>query len=228
MRAEMLSVNSRRSWPALLAAALLAYADVQAEGPYATLKTGLARVNSLSGTGTLSWPPLSSSDRNVRTEIEYDDTPIYGFEVGMRRVYDTPFAVALSFDTFQAELEGSTFTASGEVPRQFSSGEIADGNLDFDQRAILLGVSGFFERDMGEQKVYVGAGIAGAFIGNADVAFGPVLHTGLRYEIERLGYVDVRISWFRCDAPPHKATGLQFDKFGYTAITLAVGKDLWQ
>ena len=211
MRAGALPMKPQCLGPVLLAVALLASATTPAQGPYVEVRTGLAQVDSMSDT-----------DGNARGEIEYGGATVYGIEAGMRSVFDTPFAVSLSFDTFLAEPDSATFDSGS------SSGEIADVLHDFDQRATLLSVNGFYEHEMEDQKLYAGLGIAGASIGNAGIEFGLALHMGLRYEIKPLGYLNARVTWFRSDGPPHKATGLEFEKFEYIGITLGFGMDLWQ
>lgn len=208
--------------------ALLGCTSVHAQGPYIELRGGLANLSSLSGTGTLNWPETSSPSAGVRGDIEYGGAAIFGIEAGMRRMFDTPFALSVTLDTFRAELDSASFDSDVTEEQEYSSQALADRNLDFDQRTFLLGANGFYEFDMEKVKLYTGAGFAGAFIGNSDVEFGPMVHAGMRYEIKPLGYLSARASWFRSGGPQHKATGLEFDDFQFTAFTMAFGMDLWQ
>ena len=216
----------RRLRTLLLVCALSAPGGSLAQGPYLEARAGLVPAQSVTGRGPA--PALLSESvagGDVRATLEYGAPTVVGLESGMRRIGDTPVAVSASLDTFRMELDGATMD-DGDDRHVFSVRELADAGIDFDQRVLLVGVNGFYEVEREKRKYYGGVGLGSALVGNADAEFGLFLHAGFRYEIEPLGYLNARITWFRSGAPQHKATGLQLDELQFIMATLALGLDL--
>ena len=206
-----------------------------AEGPYAELRWGVVQLDPLTGkggAGNLSWISTAPSGSAVDAEIAHDDPMSFGAEAGLRGIFGTPLAVSLAVDTFRTESQGAQLSLFGEdVPAGITSldlnrDELAARHVDFDSRVSLLSVNGYYEFEKDDLKLFVGLGYGLAFIGNADMAAGPMFHIGARYEIKPLGYVAVRVSRFQCEGPLHQATGLKFDDFKYNSLTLSFGIDL--
>ena len=197
-------------------------------GPYAEIRGGLSQMDDLSGT----------TDRGggvLEAELTYDAKKTIGAEGGMRAIAGTPFALALALDGFRARLGEATLSQTGaaaaaESPAGGQGTQVAldaDGVRDlgynFDDRVTVLSGNAYYELGDDEGLVaYLGLGYGIASI-ESDLRSGFVIQLGARYPIDPVGYVGLRVSRFQSDGHNDAASGLQFEDFASTAVTLAFG-----
>ena len=202
---------------------------VHAEGPYAELRWGVVSVEPM--VSKAASPRLSGlGDGPLATELTYNDPMSFGGEAGFAEVLGTPFKVSLGLDTFRSELEQMQIRSRGDdagpLLLEVGADALRDRNVSFDHRVLLLTANVFYEMEIMDVRAYAGAGYGMAFIGDADSESGPILHLGARYEIAPIGYVGLRVSRFKSGGPLHTATGLKFEDFEFTSVSLSFGLEM--
>ena len=195
-------------------------------GPYAEIRGGLSQIGDLSGTADRGGGVLEA-------ELTYDAKKTIGAEGGMRAIAGTPFALGLALDGFRGRLGEATLSRTGaaaESPAGDQGTQVAldaDGVRDlgynFDDRVTVLSGNAYYELGDDDGLVaYLGLGYGIASI-KSDLRSGFVIQLGARYPIDPVGYVGLRLSRFQSDGHNDAASGLQFEDFASTAVTLAFG-----
>ena len=205
-------------------------------GPYAEIRGGLSQVDDLDGT-------VDGIDDGAWTaELTFDRKKTIGAEGGMRGIADTPFGIGLALDGFRSRLSEAVVSASvagtGQAPTMateegtdalqvtLDAEAVRELGFNFDDRVTVLSANGFYE--LGDDEglaVYLGVGYGIALIGDADLRSGLTVHLGARYPIDPIGYVSLRVSRFQSDGYMDDLSGLQFDSFATTGVTLAFGME---
>ena len=219
-----------------LCSLILFAAATAAAGPYAEVRGGLSQVDDLTGTAD------GVDDDAWTAELTFDPKKTLGAEGGMRGIADTPFGIGLALDGFRSRLGEAVVSASvagaGQAPTM-ATDEAADASqvtldaqavrdlgFNFDDRVTVLSANGFYE--LGDDEglaLYLGVGFGIASIGDADLRSGLTVHLGARYPIDPIGYVSLRVSRFQSDGTMDDSSGLQFDSFATTGVTLAFGME---
>lgn len=220
--------TEHRLW-ALLACCLLGTGAAHAEGPYGELRFGMVYHQPTTAEGSLRGFTSALPGRDRMVELEHEDTLSFGVEAGFEEVLGTPFKVGLGLDIFRSELESATLSATARngapVTRAAGPGALAAESLSFDQRVLLGTLNVFYEFEILKVAGYLGVGYGLAFVGDADAESGPVFHLGASYEVDPLGEVGLRVSRFKSGGPTHRATGLEFDDFEITLLSLSLGRE---
>ena len=215
-----------------LCACLASGAVAAHAGPYAEVRGGLSQMGDLSGTADRGGDVLEA-------ELTYDAKKTIGAEGGMRAIAGTPFALGLALDGFRGRLGEAALSrtaaaaesdAAAESPAGGQGTQVAldaDGVRDlgynFDDRVTVLSGNAYYELGDDEGLVaYLGLGYGIASI-ESDLRSGFVIQLGARYPIDPVGYVGLRVSRFQSDGHNDAASGLQFEDFASTAVTLAFG-----
>ena len=194
--------------------------------PYAEIRGGLSQVGDLSGMADRAGGVL-------KAELTYDAKKTIGVEGGMRAIAGTPFAVGLALDGFRGRLGEATLSrtdAAAEAPADgqgarvtLDANAVRDLGYNFDDRVTVLSGNAYYE--LGDDEglaAFLGLGYGIASI-ESDLRSGLVIQLGARYPIEPIGYVGLRLSRFQSDGHSDAASGLEFDGFASTAVTLAFG-----
>ena len=194
--------------------------------PYAEIRGGLSQMDDLSGMA-------DQGSGVLEAELTYEAKKTIGAEGGMRAIAGTPLAVGLALDGFrgrlgEATLSGTDATAASPAGGQGAEAPLnADGvgdlGYNFDDRVTVLSGNAYYELGDDEGLVaFLGVGYGIASI-ESDLRSGLVIQLGARYPIDPIGYVGVRLSRFQSDGHSDAASGLQFEEFASTAVTLAFG-----
>ncbi|MCY3811147.1 MAG: hypothetical protein OXH15_05070 [Gammaproteobacteria bacterium] len=194
--------------------------------PYAEIRGGLSQMDDLSGTADRGGGVLEA-------EFTYDAKKTIGAEGGMRAIAGTPFALALALDGFRGRLGEATLSQTGAAAESPAGGQgtqvaldadgVRDLGYNFDDRVTVLSGNAYYE--LGDEEglvAYLGLGYGIASI-ESDLRSGFVIQLGARYPIDPIGYVGLRVSRFQSDGHNDAASGLQFEDFASTAVTLAFG-----
>ena len=210
-----------------LCACLASGAVAAHAGPYAEIRGGLSQMGDLSGTADRGGGVLEA-------ELTYDAKKTIGAEGGMRAIAGTPFALGLALDGFRGRLGEATLSRTGaaaaaESPAGGQGTQVAldaDGVRDlgynFDDRVTVLSGNAYYELGDDEGLVaFLGVGYGIAAI-ESDLRSGLTMQLGARYPIDPIGYISLRLSRFQSDGHSD-ASGLQFEDFASTAVTLAFG-----
>ena len=198
-----------------------------AEGPYGELRVGLVQDEPMVAQGRLPGfdSMLPDGDANIR--LRYDDALSFGVEGGFEEVLDSPFKVGVGLDIFRMELEKAEIDAGAADGERMSLDIGPDAlrarHLSFDDRVLLGTANVFYEIEMLDVTAAAGVGYGLAFVGNADAEGGPIFHLGASFEVDPLGDVGLRISRFKADGPVDDATGLPFEDFEITMLSVSLG-----
>jgi len=208
-----------------LCACLASGAVAAHAGPYAEIRGGLSQMGDLSGTADRGGGVLEA-------ELTYDAKKTIGAEGGMRAIAGTPFALGLALDGFRGRLGEATLSrtdAAAESPGgqgtqvALDADGVRDLGYNFDDRVTVLSGNAYYELGDDEGLVaYLGLGYGIASI-ESDLRSGFVIQLGARYPIDPVGYVGLRVSRFQSDGHNDAASGLKFEDFASTAVTLAFG-----
>ena len=221
-----------------LCSLILFAAATAVAGPYAEIRGGLSQVDDLTGTA-------DGVDDAWTAALTFDRKKTVGAEGGLRGIADTPFGIGLALDGFRSRLSQAVVSASVTGTGQaatMATDATAEGTdalqvtldaqavrelgFNFDDRVTVLSANGFYE--LGDDEglaVYLGVGYGIASIGDADLRSGLTVHLGARYPIDPIGYVSLRVSRFQSDGVMDDSSGLQFDSFATTGVTLAFGME---
>lgn len=197
--------------------------------PYAEIRGGLSQMGDLSGTADRGGGVLEA-------ELTYDAKKTIGAEGGMRAIAGTPFALALALDGFRGRLGEATLSRTGAAAESPADDQgtqdtqvaldadgVRDLGYNFDDRVTVLSGNAYYELGDDDGLVaYLGLGYGIASI-ESDLRSGLVIQLGARYPIDPIGYVGLRLSRFHSDGHNDAASGLQFEDFASTAVTLAFG-----
>ena len=197
--------------------------------PYAEIRGGLSQMGDLNGAADGGGVVLEA-------ELTYDAKKTIGAEGGMRAIAGTPFALALALDGFRGRLGEATLSRTGAAAESSAGGQgtqatqvaldadgVRDLGYNFDDRVTVLSGNAYYELGDDEGLVaYLGLGYGIASI-ESDLRSGFVIQLGARYPIDPVGYVGLRLSRFQSDGHNDAASGLQFEDFASTAVTLAFG-----
>lgn len=219
-----------------LCSLILFAAATAVAGPYAEIRGGLSQVDDLTGTAD------GVDDAAWTAELTFDRKKTVGAEGGLRGIADTPFGIGLALDGFRSRLSQAVVSASVAGTGQAATMAMEEGTdtlqitldaeavrelgFNFDDRVTVLSANGFYE--LGDDEglaVYLGVGYGIASIGDADLRSGLTVHLGARYPIDPIGYISLRVSRFQSDGVMDDSSGLQFDSFATTGVTLAFGME---
>ena len=218
-------VSSAKAFLFALSCALAVSAA--AEGPYGELRVGLVQDEPMVAQGRLPGFDAMLPDGDATIRLRYDDAMSFGVEGGFEEVLDSPFKVGVGLDIFRMELEQAEIDAGDAVgermPLNLGPDTLRANHLSFDNRVLLGTANVFYEIEMLDVTAAVGVGYGLAFVSDADAEAGPIYHLGASFEVDPLGDVGLRISRFKADGPVDDATGLRFEDFEITMLSLSLG-----
>lgn len=209
-----------------LCAVILFAATTSYAGPYAEIRAGVSQVADSTGT--------ARSDAGTWTaDLVYERKKTIGAEGGMRMIAGTPLGLGLALDGFRSRLDQATLTgaAAGDSETaspavELSAEDVADLGYDFDDRVTILSANAYY--GLGDDEglaLDLGLGYGIAAVGDADLRGGVLFNLGARFPLDPLGYISLRVSRFQADGHTDDSSGLEFENFAATSVTLAFGME---
>lgn len=212
----------------MLIAALLLTSSVPAFAQsYAELGFGATFAQSLS---TPAYTVTSGANTATgKVDLDYDMGLAAGAEVGYAGIGLPELRLGLGYDFLESNFHAGKVTGTvNGTPGSFSFDRnlvnALGGSLDNDMN-LVTGNAYYDLPAVGWLQPYVGVGLGGAFIDNADTSLALTASAGFRVTLNDSAYLGVRYRYYRIDGTTTNA-GIKYDSFGTNSVMAIVGLKL--